>query len=201
MSKSESSLARVPPIDPETTTASIEECIAYAHANDFSCGSVLSVVILLIISSPLRRSEPHRTQSCSTFRTVPFAFDLSRGLNRTGVQGLVPQGNVPARRWAAVSRFKYLAFDAPKLEPAIESRADGIEPDPIEDLQSGPNSTLALGCGRCKLSGARLVHAGLGFKFGDYKLPNVGWFKQALPRVQASTENPGVLVAARGFPL
>ena len=31
--------------------------------------------------------------------------------------------------------FKHLAFDAPKLEPAIESlRADGIEPDPITDI-------------------------------------------------------------------
>ena len=30
---------------------------------------------------------------------------------------------------------KHLAFDAPKLEPAIESlRADGIEPDPIVDI-------------------------------------------------------------------
>jgi glyoxylase I family protein len=31
--------------------------------------------------------------------------------------------------------FKHLAFDALKLEPAIESlRADGIEPDPITDI-------------------------------------------------------------------
>jgi hypothetical protein len=31
--------------------------------------------------------------------------------------------------------FKHLAFDTPKLEPAIESlRADGIEPDPITDI-------------------------------------------------------------------
>ena len=31
--------------------------------------------------------------------------------------------------------FKHLSFDAPKLELAIESlRADGIEPDPIEDV-------------------------------------------------------------------
>ena len=31
--------------------------------------------------------------------------------------------------------FKHLAFDAPKLELAIQSlRADGIEPDPITDI-------------------------------------------------------------------
>ena len=31
--------------------------------------------------------------------------------------------------------FKHLAFDAPKLEPCIESlRADGVEPDPITDI-------------------------------------------------------------------
>ena len=31
--------------------------------------------------------------------------------------------------------FKHLAFDVPKLEPAIEAlRADGIEPDPIIDM-------------------------------------------------------------------
>jgi glyoxylase I family protein len=31
--------------------------------------------------------------------------------------------------------FKHLAFDAPQLEPVIESlRADGIEPDPIVDI-------------------------------------------------------------------
>jgi glyoxylase I family protein len=31
--------------------------------------------------------------------------------------------------------FKHLAFDVPRLEPAIEAlRADGIEPDPIIDM-------------------------------------------------------------------
>ena len=31
--------------------------------------------------------------------------------------------------------FKHLAFDAPELEPVIESlRAEGVEPDPIIDL-------------------------------------------------------------------
>jgi glyoxylase I family protein len=31
--------------------------------------------------------------------------------------------------------FKHLAFEAPRLEPAIEAlRADGIEPDPIIDM-------------------------------------------------------------------
>lgn len=31
--------------------------------------------------------------------------------------------------------FKHLAFDAPKLEPTIQSlRADGIEPDPITNI-------------------------------------------------------------------
>jgi glyoxylase I family protein len=38
--------------------------------------------------------------------------------------------------------FKHLAFDVPRLEPAIEAlRADGIEPEPIIDM-----SELIPGC-------------------------------------------------------
>jgi len=46
-----------------------------------------------------------------------------------------PAQTVNANGGEQVIGFKHLAFDVPKLEPAIAAlRADGIEPDPIIDL-------------------------------------------------------------------
>jgi glyoxylase I family protein len=46
-----------------------------------------------------------------------------------------PAQTVNANGGEQVIGFKHLAFDVPKLEPAIEAlRVDGIEPDPIIDL-------------------------------------------------------------------
>ena len=46
-----------------------------------------------------------------------------------------PAQTVNANGGEQVIGFKHLAFDVPKLEPAIEAlRVDGIGPDPIIDL-------------------------------------------------------------------
>ena len=50
-----------------------------------------------------------------------FSTDPARTMNANGGEQVIG--------------FKHLAFDVPKLEPAIEAlRADGTEPDPVIDL-------------------------------------------------------------------
>jgi len=87
MSKSESSAARAPPIDPETTTASIDGFISYALANDSSSGFVLPVVVLLIISdATLRCLKPlNQFFRLKTDRKSFLSYPWMRpGINRMG---------------------------------------------------------------------------------------------------------------------
>ncbi len=55
------------------------------------------------------------------FRLELFPTDSAKTLNQRGGEQAIG--------------FKHLAFDVPKLEPAIEAlRRDGIEPDPVIDF-------------------------------------------------------------------